>query len=156
MRIILIDDEIAIIESLKFALEPAGHKCELFTNPVNAIKAFRTGDYDAIVTDFKMPEMTGIDILKEVRKLSSHAPVIILTGYADIDNAIEALNFGASAFFRKPFAIKDLMEVLVRVEMEIKVRNERKDIYLQLKKELENCNSNVCNSIELLDKLYIS
>lgn len=156
MRIILIDDEIAIIESLKFALEPAGHQCDLYSNPRTAINAFKTDDYDAVITDFKMPEMTGIDVLKQVRKLSSQAPVIILTGYADIDNAIEALNFGASAFFRKPFAIKDLMDVLVRVETEIKARHEKKDIYLQLKKELINLNGKGCNAIELLDKLYLS
>ncbi len=131
MRLLLIDDELPVIQSLELTLKPAGHECVLFQNPVEGVEAFKNEHFDVVVTDFKMPEMNGIEVLKEIRKYNSDVYVIILTGYADINNAIGSVNNGAYAFFRKPLNFQDLINTLNQIEDEIKSDKE-KEVNLNL------------------------
>ncbi|HEX9935064.1 MAG TPA: response regulator, partial [bacterium] len=112
MKLLLIDDQINVISSIKEAVEPAGMDCVLCSKPVEALRQFREGQFDAVVTDFQMPEMNGIEVLKQIRKLRPDTPVIILTGYADVGNAIDAVNNGAYAFFQKPVPFKRFLSTL--------------------------------------------
>jgi len=115
----LIDDDLPCINSLKDALVPGGYKCSVFQNPQEGISAFKKQDFDIVITDFKMPEMNGIEVLKEIRKYNPYAYVIMLTGYADIENAIESVNNGAYAFFRKPLNFKELMDTISKITYEL-------------------------------------
>lgn len=116
MKIMLIDDELPILESLKSALKPTGYACEVFQNPHDAVAAFRGGGCEVVVTDFMMPGMNGIEVLKAVKDIDANVFVIILTGYADIENAIAAVNNGAYAFFRKPLDFRDFVGTLRKIE----------------------------------------
>ena len=119
MKLMLIDDEMPILESLARALKPTGYECSIFQNSPVAVDAFRDGDFDVVITDFMMPEMNGIEVLKAIRAKDSEARVIMLTGYADIENAIAAVNNGAYAFFRKPLDFRDFIKTLKKIEQEM-------------------------------------
>ncbi len=116
MKLLLIDDQKDVTLSLKEAIEPGGHECVMYNNPRKAIEKFRQDNFDAIITDYKMPGMNGIDILKEAQQQKPGLPVIILTGFANADNAIEAVNHGAYAFMKKPLDFKTFLNTLKDIE----------------------------------------
>ena len=119
MKILLLEDDIACLESLERALQPTGFECVSFHDPVEALKAFKKESYDVVVTDIKMPVMNGIQVLKKVKKMNPETYVIILTGFADVNNAVEALNNDSYAFFRKPINLEGFLHVLTKIEMEL-------------------------------------
>lgn len=127
MRILLIDNEIGVIKSLKDSIEPAGHDCILAQNPKKALTLFTKEKFDVVITDYKMPQMNGIEVLKSIKEYKKETPVIMFTAFADVDNAIDALNNGAYAFFRKPFDLKDLLNTLMKIEEE-KMYVQKKEI----------------------------
>lgn len=131
MKILLIDDELSCIESLEVALKPANYECVLFQDPNEGITAFQNDSFDVVITDIKMPGMSGIDVLNAILAHNPKAYVIITTGYADIDTTIEAVNNGAYAFFRKPFEFKELMKVLYKIEKELQVDKETEICHAQ-------------------------
>ncbi|MDM7925369.1 MAG: response regulator [bacterium] len=116
MKILLIDDQPDVMQSLKDAIEPAGHECVLYQNPAEAVGRFQADHFDAVITDYKMPQMDGIRVLKAVQQSKPGIPVIILTGYADTEGAIEAVNNGAYAYFQKPVDIKRLFKTIAGLE----------------------------------------
>lgn len=152
MKLMLVDDELPILESLKAALKPTGYECEVFQHSPAALEAYKNGQYDVVVTDFMMPGMNGIELLKAIRGMNPEANVIILTGYADIDNAIAAVNNGAYAFFRKPLDFRDFLGTLRKIEERIKgVRQKEVDMdrfvdeYARLKTAFESLQQLVRN-----------
>ena len=118
MKIMMIDDEKDCMESLATALEPAGHHAEMFSSPLDAVDHYAKDLYDVVITDMRMPHMTGIQVLKTLRQKDPEARVIIMTGYGDAETAIAAVNNGAYAFFAKPVDIGELLEVLDKVGTE--------------------------------------
>jgi DNA-binding NtrC family response regulator len=129
MKLMLIDDELSILESLKTALRQTGYVCELYQTPVEAVEAYRRGGYDVVITDYMMPGMNGIEVLKAVRGMNSEAYVILLTGYADVENAIAAVNNGAYAFFRKPLNFVEFIDTLRKIDETIRgVRQKEVDM----------------------------
>ena len=125
MRLLIVDDEVPILESLKAALRPTGYECVAMEKPREAVEAFKRDGFDVVITDFMMPEMNGIELLKAVKTYKPDANVIILTGYADIENAIAAVNNGAYAFFRKPLDFRDFMNTLRKLEDQISGKKTR-------------------------------
>ncbi len=120
MYILLVDDDADCLDGLVTVLEPTGHQCDTFTVPEDALEAYQQKQYDVVITDMKMPGLSGIEILKKVRSINTEARVIIATGYGDVETAIAALNNGAYAFFGKPIDLNDLMDTLEKIEGELK------------------------------------
>jgi len=146
MKLLLIDDDLECIQYLKEALELGGNECILFQNPKEGVAAYDGKNFDAIITDFKMPQMNGIDVLKAVREKNPSAYVIILTGYADLDNAMAALNYGAYAFFRKPLNLKDLIKILSKIEDEINEYKKIKRNFDELHNTIDRVIPNIKNT----------
>jgi two-component sensor histidine kinase len=122
MKLLMIDDQINVISSLKEAVSPAGIDCVLCEKPEEALKKFKNGSFDVVVTDYQMPEMNGIEVLKEIQRMRPGTPVIILTGYADVGNAIDAVNHGAYAFFQKPVPFKRFLATLTEIQEKLRDR----------------------------------
>jgi two-component sensor histidine kinase len=117
MKLLLIDDQTGITQALKEGIEPAGHECILYQNPRKALLHFKREYFDAVITDYRMPDLDGIQLLKAIQEMRPETPVIILTGYADAQNAISAVNNGAFAFLQKPIQLQELLESLSKIEM---------------------------------------
>lgn len=118
MKILLVDDEISIMQSLQLILEEEDHECTLHTNPIKGLEEFNREQFDVVITDYLMPEMNGIEFLKKTKENDSNVPVIIITGFADENNAIDAINIGAYAFFRKPLNLNDLILMINKIDRE--------------------------------------
>jgi two-component system, LuxR family, response regulator FixJ len=104
----IIDDDDAVRDGLAFLLTSAGFTVRAHS----AATAFMATDQSGagcIITDVRMPEFTGIDLLKEIRRSGSHIPVIVVTGHGDVPLAVEAMKLGAWDFFEKPFDDEGLL-----------------------------------------------
>lgn len=131
-RIMLIDDDHECLNVVSNSLALFGYPSEKFSNPREAVEAFKSEEFHIVVTDFKMPEMNGIEVLKAVRRYEPNTYVIIATGYADTDNAVDAVNFGAHAFLCKPLDIKNLIGKILEIERELKDIEQKEDGLVRL------------------------
>jgi len=111
--ILFVDDDPKAGELMLRFSEGASYRAEVFQDPQQALTFFKQYSADLIISDLRMPKLSGIDLLAAVRELDSVVPVIIITGYADVENAIEAMRLGASDFIKKPF---DMDELRLQIE----------------------------------------
>jgi DNA-binding NtrC family response regulator len=132
MKVMIIDDDDAVGKTLKKVLRFAGHDCEIFQSPVEGVASYKSGDFDVVLSDIRMPEMDGIKVLAKIREYDPSAYVIMLTGFADLENAIKANNYGSYAFFRKPFEIKKILETLSRIEGKLRQVDENEGALVRL------------------------
>ncbi len=111
--ILLVDDEVDILEPLAFNLETCGYEVVTAESGNNAFEAFQKRKFDAIITDIKMPNGNGIELLKNVKSVKPLCPVVsFITGYSDL-TLRQAFHLGASSTFSKPF---DFEELRLRIE----------------------------------------
>ncbi len=112
--VVLVDDENMVLTSLRsFLTLETEYNVETFTSPEAALEFIRSNEIDLVLSDYLMPEMYGITFLAEVRKIKPNVPRIILTGYADKENAIKAINeIGLFQYIEKPWDNNDLLLVL--------------------------------------------
>lgn len=106
--ILILDDEPIVGERLKPALEKEGHQVEIFVNPHRALERVQQKEFDIVVTDIRMDDIDGIEILERVRVISNRTKVIMITGYATIEVARESLTKGAFDFIAKPFKLGEI------------------------------------------------
>jgi len=113
-RVLVVDDEPLVVKSLQALLTLEGDYEVLgFTSCRVALEALRTRPCDVAISDFLMPEMDGVAFLKEVRRLYVEVPLIILTGYADKESAIRAINeVGLYQYLEKPWKNDDFLQII--------------------------------------------
>lgn len=99
----VVDDDAAMRDSLAFLLEEAGLEARIYGSPTALLDAARRLEPGCILTDVRMPEMSGIDLIRRLRAEGIGLPVIVMTGHADVPLAIEAMRLGVSDFIEKPF-----------------------------------------------------
>jgi two-component system response regulator PilR (NtrC family) len=102
-RILVVDDEQSICDVLSISLKKEGYVVASETNPRKALDRLKREPFDLVLQDLKMPEMDGIDLLREVKKLREETVVIIMTAYTTWDRAVEAMRLGAYDYIKKPF-----------------------------------------------------
>jgi len=105
----VIDDEDSICKFCSSALEGAGFEVCTTTIPQRAVELVQTESFDAVLTDVKMPGMTGLQLLQQIRQFSPDIAVVMMTGYATLEVAINAVRGGAQQFIHKPFAKDELV-----------------------------------------------
>jgi len=113
-RILFVDDDPKAGELMLRFSETAPFECRVFRDPEAALAAFREAGADLIVSDLRMPKLSGTELLRAVREIDPQLPFIIITGYANIDDAIAALRLGASDFIKKPFDMDELQVLIER------------------------------------------
>jgi len=119
VRVMVVDDEPIVGKRLGPALEKMGCRIESFVDPVAALARLAETEFDVVVTDIRMDEVDGIGVLERVRQLWPRTKVIMITGYATLEVAHEALAKGAFDFIAKPFKPADLREVVARAAQEL-------------------------------------
>ena len=120
--ILLVDDEEGIRKVLRITLEDAGYKVITARNGVEALRAFKKSNPPIVLTDIKMPEMDGIELLREIKQQSADTEVIMITGHGDLDLAIKSVKFEATDFVTKPINDDTLDIALKRAEERIEMR----------------------------------
>ncbi len=107
-KIVVVDDERRMCESLSALLEGEGYQVESFQNSLEAAESIKQNKVDLVITDIKMPGQNGLELLKTVKSVDSDIPVILLTGYASLDTAMEAISYGAYDYLMKPVEFTQL------------------------------------------------
>ena len=113
-KIMVIDDEKIVGDMSKLSLEQEGYIVETFLNAEPALKRLREEKFDVVVTDYKMKGIDGMEVLKTVKDLYPATQVIMITAFANLDAAIEALRRDVHDFFPKPVKIKELKASIKR------------------------------------------
>jgi two-component system response regulator FixJ len=101
--IYVIDDDEAVRQSLEFLLKTAGVAVRSFDSAKAFLDILPQVGFGCIITDVRMPEITGIDLLRKVKEVNRDLPVIVITGHGEISLAVEAMKIGAADFLEKPF-----------------------------------------------------
>jgi len=113
-RIMVIDDEKIVGDMAKLSLEQEGYSVETFLNAEPALKRLQEKKFDVVVTDYKMKGIDGMEVLRTVKSLYPATQVIMITAFANLDAAIEALRRDVHDFFPKPVKIKELKASIKR------------------------------------------
>ena len=108
-RILVADDDAVIREGLRRILTAEGYEVETVSNGRSALERLEQKRFRLLVTDLKMPGMSGLEVLQAIRNCQPELPVVLITGYAAIDNAVEAMKNGATDYLAKPFANDELV-----------------------------------------------
>jgi len=114
LKVLLLDDEPIVGKRLKPALTKIGCEVEVFEDSRQALERIDQTDFDIVITDIRMDEVDGIEILEHVHQKSPRTRVIIITGYAMMSLAKQAMEKGAFDFIAKPFKPDDLRKVVAR------------------------------------------
>ena len=110
MKILVVDDERAVRESLRRALELEGYEVELAENGREALdRVASESDPDAVVLDVLMPGVDGLEVCRTLRRQGSRLPVLMLTARTQVDDRVEGLDAGADDYLTKPFALEELL-----------------------------------------------
>src|ERR1043165_6534866 len=112
----IIDDDQALRESLAFLLRTAQLEVRSFDSAKTFLEALPDASVGCVITDIRMSDMSGIDLLRRLKELKLGVPVIVITGHGDIALAVEAMKIGAADFFEKPFD-DDLLVASVRAAL---------------------------------------
>jgi len=107
-RILVVDDEATIRSSLVEALNAVGYKVDSAETGEDALARCHLEEYDLLITDLKLPGVTGLEILQALRNQGRATPVIMMTAYGDVDTAVQAMRLGAYDFIQKPFKLGDI------------------------------------------------
>ena len=119
LRIMIIDDENLVGKRLQPALEKRGDIVESFVDSRKALERFDAEHFDIVITDIRMDDIDGLEVLEHVTKHSTKTKVIMITGYATVEVAREALAKGAFDFIAKPFKPNDLRSIIERAAQEL-------------------------------------
>jgi len=114
-RVLIIDDELAIGISCERALATQSYDVDRYEQSTEGLKAALTGEYDVILLDLMMPEISGMEILQRVKAAGVPSEVIVITGYSTVESAVKAMKTGAADYLSKPFSPDQLRMVIEKV-----------------------------------------
>jgi DNA-binding NtrC family response regulator len=135
-KILVVDDEPSILKLLKEALTQWGYHVACVNTGAQALEAIRTELFDAAITDIRMPEMSGLDLLREIKRHDDSIEVVVMTGYPTIASAVEALKEGAYDYLSKPLILDELRHLMARVTERRFLKGEVQSLRARLGEEL--------------------
>lgn len=131
-KILIVDDEEEIAITLKKHLEIEGYTVDVVQNGAAAFEKIKNGKYHIVLTDIVMPEMDGIELLKEIKGYDALTQVIMMTGYSTMDKTLSCLESGANDYILKPF--KSVEEVVQIIDYSIKKLERWRESIIQIVK----------------------
>jgi DNA-binding NtrC family response regulator len=132
-RTLIVDDNREIRAILEEYLREEGYDAQGAGDGKEALKKHREAPFDLIITDLNMPGMTGIELIKELAIDGNTTEFIIITGYASLDTAIEAVKAGAFDYIVKPFRIEELKVVIKNARDKVMLKKANKQLFDKLK-----------------------
>lgn len=133
MEILVIDDDVSLNKGICSFLNSKGIHSDTASNGAEGVQLFQKKKYDLILSDLQMPEMNGLELLEYVRKNKIDIPVIIMTAFASIENAIEAMKKGAEDYLTKPVNLNELAIKIEKVIENKRIKNENKYLRKKIK-----------------------
>ena len=118
-EILIVDDEPVVCERLEAFIKKEGHRVETFVDPDDALERLEAKDFDIVISDIRMGEFNGIQIMEKALEKSPDIKVIMITGYATMELARESMAKGAFDFIAKPFKAKEIRSTIKKAVDEI-------------------------------------
>ncbi|MGB2697051.1 MAG: sigma-54 dependent transcriptional regulator [Candidatus Zixiibacteriota bacterium] len=134
-RIMVIDDEESMCKFMQIMLKKEGYEVTTTQSSYEALDILKQRNQDLIIADLKMPELNGLELLSRVKALDPDASFIVMTAYASVDTAIEALKKGAYDYLTKPFKVDEIRITIKKVLEQKRIKRENISLKKQLKKE---------------------
>jgi DNA-binding NtrC family response regulator len=135
-RILIVDDEPDMVDNCARILRRAGYKCLTTSDPQRAVAYVETDRPDLLLTDLKMPEMDGMELLRRARAVDPALPVIVITAFATIESAVDAVKHGAFDYLPKNFSIDQLTVTVERALRQRRLQVENRNLREQLQETL--------------------
>jgi len=151
-RILLIDDEENFRHMLSVILKKRGYDVETASNGIDGLKKIDTGSYDTVLCDIRMPQMDGLEFLKEAQKAGTEATIIMMSAYGTLDTAIEAMKLGAYDYISKPFKPDEIILTLKKAEERERLR--RENLFLKQEVQKEYSFENIISKNERMRQIF--
>ncbi|MCH7497758.1 MAG: response regulator [Candidatus Marinimicrobia bacterium] len=136
--ILVVDDEKFIVEAISQLLRESGHDVVGLVDSTEAVEVLKKRSFDLVLTDLRMPNVTGMDITRIVRGSANDTLVIILTGFATLDSAIESVSLDVYAYLNKPFDLRELGHVVDRALTAQSLKRENDRLHASIRKMLDD------------------
>jgi DNA-binding NtrC family response regulator len=133
-KILVIDDETSILDTVRILLKREGFDVQVAVGGQQGIEALETGSPDIVLTDIRMPGVTGIDVLNTSREKDPGLPVILMTAQASLQSAIQAVNQGAFHYIQKPFSNDELLVICRRAAESRQLRQENQALKTEIRR----------------------
>jgi two-component system response regulator AtoC len=151
-RILLIDDEENFRHMLSVILKKRGYDVETANNGIDGLKKVDTGSYDTVLCDIRMPEMDGLEFLKEAQKAGCESTIIMMSAFGTLDTAIEAMKSGAYDYISKPFKPDEIILTLKKAEERERLR--RENLFLKKEVQKEYSFENIISKNERMRQIF--
>jgi DNA-binding NtrC family response regulator len=139
--VLLVDDEERILKSLSRALHDEGYDVHVSSSPIKALSVLAERAFDLLLVDNRMPQMSGLDLIRELCKSSSESErpeMLIMTAHATVENAIEAMKLGAFDYLQKPFEVEELLVVVEKALQHRRLRSEHRYLLAERKTDFDD------------------
>jgi two-component system response regulator AtoC len=151
-KVLLIEDDEIMRVTLKDPLTENGYDVQTSERGIDGITAFNEDEFSLVVTDVRLPDMQGIEVLRRVKEKSESVPVIVMTAFGTIKDAVETMKLGAYDYITKPFSLEEFSMVVNRA---LEVKNLREE-NIRLRRDLSDCygHPNIVGESEQMQKIY--
>ncbi|MGI8787728.1 MAG: sigma-54-dependent transcriptional regulator, partial [Pyrinomonadaceae bacterium] len=138
--ILLADDDANLRRVLEFQLQEAGYEVTTASDGAEALEIFTQSDFDCVITDLRMPKLSGLEFLEKIKTANSEIPVIVITAFGEVETAVAAMKIGAYDYINKPFNRDEILLTLERAVKFSETKNENRQLRELVDKEfrLEN------------------
>jgi DNA-binding NtrC family response regulator len=132
MRILLIDDDVNLCRVLSYQLQKAKYEVQIAHRGKDGLSLFKQHSFDVVLTDYQMPDISGIQVLKSIREIDVNVIVIMITAFGSIEGALDACRIGADDYISKPFSQEQLLFVIEKAIRLKKLKEENANLHLEL------------------------
>lgn len=155
-KILLVDDEDSQRETLAGFLTKKGYHISQSDNVDDALNLFKNKHFDLIITDYKMPGRTGEDLIIEVKSINPETPVILITAFGEVDDAIRIMKNGARDYIQKPVDLLKLLNIIISIENSVIISQENSQLMTKIEKDSNsNFSAIVYGSVEMDNVLNV-
>ncbi|MDA8079735.1 MAG: response regulator, partial [Nitrospiraceae bacterium] len=133
-RVLIVDDELIGLRNLQHVMEKEGYEVQGTQSGQNALKLMEEKRFEIVITDLKMEKVDGMQILKKAKTLHPECEVILITGYATLQSAIQAMKKGAYDYVAKPFKLDEVRKVVAEAAEKVRLKDEN----ARLREQIEN------------------
>jgi len=156
-RVLVVDDEQDICVMLTKFLRSSGYSCESATDPAKALELLKRSDFHLVISDIKMPDINGLQLLSEILKIDPGIDTIMMTGHFVVYTYSDIIRAGAADFILKPFQLPELEAKIERIDRERKMQRELREMNITMgvllqraEKDKETLSKNVVSNVKEL------
>jgi DNA-binding NtrC family response regulator len=150
-KILIVDDEVSTTKLMQGFLQKKGYQIQIKHDPEEALQLANEEEFDLVITDYRMPQMTGLDLINKIREFDPVIPFIMITAYGSIETAVEIIKSGASEYLTKPIDLEELLLLIDKCidKKQLLVENRQLKTILKERFSVESIvgNSNALNEV---------